>query len=138
MPVAHEVSCLRVFHHSLLTSTRRYWSAYSNGGMTGEDPALGPKSLLDICITVFAAQLLVEYTAPLSSGEFLLLFVQNEALHLVKLRVVRISCHAVQELPGPDIAYRVSEAFERCSLCSFFLMSHRTVFTLLLPALCHM
>lgn len=55
-----------------LTSTRRYWPAHPNGGMTGEDPALGPKSLLDICITVFAAQLLVEYRAPLSSGESLL------------------------------------------------------------------
>ena len=42
--------------------------------MTGADTPTGPKSLLDICIDFFAAQLLSGFEPPLSSSEGQVLF----------------------------------------------------------------
>ena len=76
----------------------------------------GPISLLDTC-TQRVARLLLENTLPQSHGTAMDL--QIDLLHTSKSQMAphRIQfpgCCAVQELPGPDIACKVSEAIERC------------------------
>ena len=53
--------------------------------MTGADAALGPKSLLDICIDFFAAQLLSGDKPPLSSSECLMFTIMFQLPRYVPL-----------------------------------------------------
>ena len=76
----------------------------------------GPISLLDIC-THRVALLLLENTLPQSQGTAMdqqIDFSHSPKSQSAAHRTQVPGCRAVQELPGPDIACKVSEAIERC------------------------